>query len=53
MFCVAQGELDREFLNCEMRCVVLSDTSIAPPKDAAYFPGGHKWQDGIATAAQS
>ncbi|BDA46810.1 Phosphoglycerate mutase-like protein [Coccomyxa sp. Obi] len=49
----SQEVLTKEFQNCEMRTVVLSDTSIPAPKDSTQFPGGRQWQDGPALAAQS
>ncbi|KAK9810253.1 hypothetical protein WJX72_007356 [[Myrmecia] bisecta] len=37
--------LTRDFNNCEMRVVVLTDTHSPPPaKDATWFPGGRDWQ---------
>jgi broad specificity phosphatase PhoE len=49
----AQEELTREFRNCEMRSVVVSDTGIAAPKDEAYFPGGQLWQIGSTLSAHT
>ncbi len=41
----ARQALTREFANCEMRSVVLSDTSSAPAQpDPLHFPGGRAWQ---------
>ena len=40
----AASDLTQEFNNCEMRSVVLSDASAAPPLDKARFPGGHQWE---------
>lgn len=49
----SHGDLTREFQNCEMRTMVLSDTGIPAPKDSTAFPGGRDWQNGVALAAQS
>ncbi|CAL8471428.1 g10970 [Coccomyxa elongata] len=49
----SQEDLTKEFQNCEMRTVVLSDTGIPAPKDSTRFLGGRQWQDGLALAAQS
>ena len=40
----AASDLTQEFNNCEMRSVVLSDASVAPPPDKTRFPGGHQWE---------
>ena len=40
----AASDLTQEFNNCEMRSVVLSDASVAPPPDKSRFPGGHQWE---------
>ena len=40
----ASADLTWEFANCEMRSMVLSDTSIMPPADKTRFPGGHQWE---------
>ena len=44
----AAQDLTREFQNCEMRTVVLSDTSIAAKPDPLHFPGGRLWQGAAA-----
>lgn len=48
-----QAELTREFLNCEMRTVVLSDTGIHAPEDPTAFLGGRQCLDGVTVAAHS
>jgi hypothetical protein len=41
----ARETLTSEFANCEMRTVVLSDTSSGPAHpDPLHFPGGRAWQ---------
>ena len=40
----AASDLTQEFNNCEMRSIVLSDATVAPPSDKTRFPGGHQWE---------
>ena len=40
----ARSDLLVEFNNCEMRTMVLTDTSVEPPADKTRFPGGHEWE---------
>lgn len=47
----AAGDLRRDFANCEMRTLVLTDTSgeVAPVlDDPLAFPGGYAWKEGAA-----
>ena len=39
-----QPDLTYEFNNCEMRSMVLSDTTVRPPPDKTRFPGGREWE---------
>ena len=47
----ATEDLTREFNNCEMRTMVLSDASVPAQPDPLHFPGGRAWQ-GAAAACQ-
>ena len=39
-----QPDLTYEFNNCEMRSMVLSDTTVRPLPDKTRFPGGREWE---------